>query len=199
MVTISSLFTVGSFAPGMPHYPKLEPFVESVEAGAAVGSVYRAPSGLIAFSSSGAQKVEGALVSLRSPELALAVLDAYHGVAPGRPEAGLYARGVVEVSAASGRVEAAVYEMNPRRLSPGARPIADADWRASLAQKAPLYARLTERQKAYVLKLGSAGARAVVPIDLQLYRELLSLELVADKGRRLALTSLGQEVARMLK
>jgi hypothetical protein len=33
---------------------------------------------------------------------------------------------------------------------------------------------------------------------MELYRELMKLELVVDKGRRLALSKLGQEVARYL-
>lgn len=55
-----------------------------------------------------------------------------------------------------------------------------------------------ERQKSYVQKLGLTLGREIVPIDLPLYRELMNLELIVDKGRRLALSKLGQEVYRYL-
>lgn len=58
--------------------------------------------------------------------------------------------------------------------------------------------QLTEKQRSYVVKLGKCSGRDIVPIDLNLYRELLKLELVVDKGRRLALTPLGQNVFKSL-
>ncbi len=57
---------------------------------------------------------------------------------------------------------------------------------------------LTERQEAYIKKLGKSTGREIVPIDLPLYRELMNLELIVDKGRRLALSKLGHEVYRNL-
>lgn len=55
--------------------------------------------------------------------------------------------------------------------------------------------QLTDKQRSYVLKLGAARARDIVPIqDLNLYRELLKLEMIVDKGRRLALSQLGRQV-----
>jgi hypothetical protein len=65
-----------------------------------------------------------------------------------------------------------------------------------------IYSRLTAKQKAYIQRLGLSTGRSkgreIVPIDLGLYRELMHLEIVVDKGRRLALTELGQELCRML-
>ena len=158
------------------------------------------------FSSQGGQRILGSLVRLRSPDVAFAFLDAYHGVAPLQPERSLFARTELSVetqdpSQPNGKAvqAAAVYQLNPCRLSPGSQPLADGDWRRSLTERPPLFDRLTEKQRAYILKLSSVGSRTIVPIDLKLYRELISLELVADKGRRLALTMLGQEVARFIK
>jgi hypothetical protein len=55
--------------------------------------------------------------------------------------------------------------------------------------------QLTDKQRSYVLKLGAARARDIVPIqDLNLYRELLKLEMIVDKGRRLALSQFGRQV-----
>ncbi len=57
---------------------------------------------------------------------------------------------------------------------------------------------LTSRQAGYVKRLSQILGREIVPIDLDLYRELLKLGLIIDKGRRLALTKLGKEVAAAL-
>lgn len=59
--------------------------------------------------------------------------------------------------------------------------------------------QLTEKQRQYIVKLGNSSGRDILPINLDLYRELIKLELVKDKGRRLALTTLGQDVFRSLR
>lgn len=61
-----------------------------------------------------------------------------------------------------------------------------------------LIGKLTERQKTYIQKLAQARGREIVPVDMALYRELMSLELIVDKGRRLALTKLGTEISLFL-
>ena len=58
--------------------------------------------------------------------------------------------------------------------------------------------KLTAKHVNYIKKLGTSSGRDVIPIDLDLYRELLKMELIIDKGRRLALSKLGQEVFRYL-
>ncbi len=57
---------------------------------------------------------------------------------------------------------------------------------------------LSEKQMDYILRLGKVSGREIVPIDLQLYRELMNLEIIVDKGRRLALSKLGHEIYRFL-
>lgn len=57
---------------------------------------------------------------------------------------------------------------------------------------------LTEKQKDYILRLGRVSGREIIPIDLPLYRELMNLEIIVDKGRRLALSKLGHEIYRYL-
>jgi hypothetical protein len=74
----------------------------------------------------------------------------------------------------------------------------DGDWKSLLLNQANLLDKLTERQKTYIQRLGASLGREIVPIDLPLYRELMNLELIVDKGRRLALSKLGQEVYRYL-
>ena len=91
--------------------------------------------------------------------------------------------------------QAQVYIFNPKKLSKNAELITGGLWKESLTLNPPLTQQLTEKQKTYVLKLGSAKGRDIVPInDLTLYRELMKLELIVDKGRRLALSSLGKDV-----
>ena len=84
---------------------------------------------------------------------------------------------------------------NIATLSKNAERIEGGEWKQSLQKMPPLPEILTEKQKSYVVKLGSAKGRDIVPInDLSLYRELMKLELIVDKGRRLALSSLGKDV-----
>lgn len=74
-----------------------------------------------------------------------------------------------------------------------------ADMRGAIPQSIEAIAHeLTPRQSTYVKRLSQITGREIVPIDLDLYRELLKLELIIDKGRRLALTKLGKEVAAAL-
>ena len=88
-----------------------------------------------------------------------------------------------------------MYIFNPSKLSKNAKLIANGLWKESLTIDPPLTQQLTGRQKAYVLKLGAAKGRDIIPVDdLSLYRELMKLELIVDKGRRLALSSLGKDV-----
>ncbi|MNS72308.1 hypothetical protein D3C72_1057130 [compost metagenome] len=61
-----------------------------------------------------------------------------------------------------------------------------------------LTAKLSDKQVTYIQKLGKSSGREIIPIDLTLYRELMNLELIVDKGRRLALSKFGQEVYRHL-
>lgn len=70
---------------------------------------------------------------------------------------------------------------------------------SSLINSHPVAMTLTENQKRYILKLGASSGRDIVPIKLELYRELMNKGLVVDKGRRLALTALGKEVYRYLE
>ncbi len=91
-----------------------------------------------------------------------------------------------------------VYYFNPAKLPKTATRIPAGDWAHSLKATPPLTKTLTERQLAYVKRLSQVSGREIVPIDLELYRELMKLELVVDKGRRLALSKLGQEVVRYL-
>jgi len=131
----------------------------------------------------------------------VSLLDEFHGVNRMDPVKSLYFRKEVSVQT-SGNLGAAqkawVYFLNPAKLPAKSVQIPGGDWKSSLQTEPALTEKLTERQKTYVLRLGAISGREIVPIDLPLYRELMNLELIVDKGRRLALSKFGQEVYRYL-
>jgi hypothetical protein len=136
------------------------------------------------------------LIELKYDETLLALMDSLHGVNRAEPKKGLHTRQPVQVIKNSGESEMVeAYFYNPAKLTAKATRIPGGVWQESLAQNPSLVEQLTEKQRTYVMKLGSAKGRDIVPInDLSLYRELIKLDLIVDKGRRLALSLLGKEV-----
>lgn len=194
-------FVIGSWTEGMFHFQKLKPFIVSYETATIQAQAYRLPIGfpvLVAetSSNSGCDLITGQLIELKYDETLLVLMDSLHGVNLKDAAKGLHQRRTVKIFKASGdQDEAQVYFFNDRKLSSKASRISGGVWQDSLVQNPPLTEQLTEKQKVYVLKLGSVKGRDIVPInDLTLYRELMKLELIVDKGRRLALSSLGKEV-----
>ena len=91
-----------------------------------------------------------------------------------------------------------VYVLNKMRLPKEATLIEGGDYRACMMVQPPLSNQLTDSQRRYILKLGASSGRDIVPINLDIYRDLLNKGLIVDKGRRLALTNLGLDVYRFL-
>jgi gamma-glutamylcyclotransferase (GGCT)/AIG2-like uncharacterized protein YtfP len=152
-----------------------------------------------AFSSDGIQPISGSLVILENHDINMALLDQFHGVNRADVDKGLFLRESVQALLDDGSEDFAdAYCLNLKRIPRGAVRIENGDWRSSMEASPPLLGRLGSRQRNYIQKLGACSGRDIVPIDLALYRELLSLEIVVDKGRRLALTPLGQEIYRFL-
>lgn len=195
---LGSLFVYGSFCEGQVHFEKIRALVEQIEVANVVGSVYRLPVGYPVFLEQGSQQVQGSLIRFKNPELAFTLLDEFHGVSQTNPGEGVYLRSEINVHLVGGMEKTYVYAIQPTRLPRTAKLIEGGDWKRSLEEQLALPARLTDRQRNYIRKLGQSSGREIVPIDLNLYRELLHLDLVVDKGRRLALTSLGQDVFRFL-
>lgn len=200
-MTTMRFFVIGSWTEGMLHFQKLRPFIVSYEQATIEASAYRLPVGfpvLVAVDdeNGSADQISGQLIELKNDDTLLALMDTLHGVNPVQPGKGLHTRTTVKISKSSGESdEAQVYFFNPKKLSPKAARIEKGIWQDCLNLNPPLTEQLTEKQKTYVLKLGSVKGRDIVPInDLKLYRELMKLELIVDKGRRLALSSLGKEV-----
>ena len=200
-MTTMRFFVIGSWTEGMFHFQKLKPFIVSYEPATLRAQAYRLPVGfpvLVAQNNGNndSDQIMGQLIELKYDETLLALMDSLHGVHLSDPTKGLHQRLSVKIVKKSGdQDEAQVYFFNPKKLNAKAIRIIGGVWQQSLALNPPLTEQLTEKQKTYVLKLGAIKGRDIVPInDLALYRELMKLELIVDKGRRLALSSLGKEV-----
>ena len=195
-MTTMRFFMIGSWTEGMVHFQKLAPYILSFEKAYINATVYRLPIGFPVIVNQDHQKVYGQLIEIKVENTLLALMDTLHGVHPSDASKGLHIRSEVSVNKSTGDSEMAqVYFFNPKKLTSKAVLLQDAEWRMSLEQQPPLPQTLTEKQRTYVLKLGAAKGRDIIPIqDLYLYRELMKLELIVDKGRRLALSNLGKEV-----
>lgn len=195
-MTTMRFFVIGSWTEGMLHFQKLRPFIISYEQAAIQAQVYRLQIGFPVLLEGGDDQIVGQLVELRNDPTLITLLDTFHGVHVSDPSKGLHRRVPVKIQKTTGQMEEAqVYFFNPKKLTNKALKIEGGIWQDSLRKDPPLIEQLTERQRHYVLKLGAVKGRDIVPInDLVLYRELMKLELIVDKGRRLALSSLGKEV-----
>ena len=194
-----TLFVYGSFAEGHVHFRKLVPYLANYRTATVSGTLYRLPSGLLVLANDGTQTISGQLVTLAQAEVLFALLDEFHGVHHADPDQGLCKRVELGAVLEDGSSETtSAYVINAFRIPRGAAIVEGGDWARSLTESPPLFARLTDRQKTYIQKLGATAGREIVPIDLTLYRELMHLGVVIDKGRRLALTPLGQEIYRLL-
>jgi gamma-glutamylcyclotransferase (GGCT)/AIG2-like uncharacterized protein YtfP len=195
-MTTMRFFMIGSWTEGMMHFQKLMPFIVSYEPATIHATAYRLPIGFPVITEDKTQAIQGQLIELRVDDTLLALMDTLHGVKVNDPAKGLHYRAKAQVTKASGQVDLVeVYFFNPKKLTSKAKVIAHGHWKQSLQDEQPLPLQLSEKQKTYVLKLGAVKGRDIVPInDLALYRELMKLDLIVDKGRRLALSSLGKEV-----
>jgi gamma-glutamylcyclotransferase (GGCT)/AIG2-like uncharacterized protein YtfP len=198
-MTTTRFFVYGSLCEGMVHFSKIQNFIESSIPAQLRGTAYRLKVGFPAIVNAGTDIIPGFLVDLKSTDFLINLLDEFFGYNPTDPAKSLYHRQESIVSIDGGGLEKAwVYFLNPQKLPPTATVIQGGDWRKSLTDAPALTEKLTEKQKCYISKLGGSSGRDIVPIDLQLYRELMNLELIVDKGRRLALSKLGHEVYRHL-
>lgn len=199
-----SLFVYGSLSEGMVHFHKISQYIKEKQRAWATGVAYRLPSGYPVFllgdsSSFGVDRVPGQIVKLRGPELVFKMLDEFHGFSSLVPEKSLFFKEKIHVETENQEMtEVFVYAMNRVKLPKAACRIHSGDWISNLQEQPPLTEQLTERQAMYVKKLSASSGREIVPIDLTLYRELMKLDLIVDKGRRLALSPLGKEVSRYL-
>lgn len=200
MLVKASLFVYGSFVEGRVHHKKLSHFIKDERPAFAQGAAYRLPVGFPVLAAEGMDWVPGQVVEFEGPEILFRLLDEFHGVNLTVKEKSLFFRESVLVKNAIEQAPEMVeaYVINPAKLTSSAKKIENGDWPTDLNENPSLLFRLTEKQKEYVHKLGSSTGRDIVPIDLNLYRELMKLDLIVDKGRRLALTKLGKDLYRYL-
>lgn len=198
---VKNLFVFGDLGPGLV---QTEKFVRN---GAKILSrrpvtitsgVVRLASGMV-VAIEGGSAVSGDQLEISAPQAAWSIFEEWHGVSHLVPDQGLCRpiKKTAETDDGSS-TEVIVYEFSLDRLPPSALHVVDGKWREVINQRPGLVQILTPRQKEYIRKLANCSGRDVVPIDLNLYREFLRLEVAVDKGRRLALTTLGQEVNRWL-
>lgn len=198
-LVMNRVFVCGSMSEGMVHFDKIKSSIESIYKATILAAAYQLPSGYPVVLSGGNETIPGHLVEVKSPDFLIPLLDQFYGFSEFEPQKSLHFRTEVQVQLDENRSELVAwsYFLNPKKLPTSARLIAASDWNEKL--HAPKFVdQLTDRQKFYIRKLGQVSGREVVPVDLQVYRELMSLELIVDKGRRLALSKFGQEVYRYL-
>lgn len=199
VMSLQHLFVYGSMAEGMVHFDKIRNFILTVQPAQTFGTAYRLKIGYPVITLNGQDRIHGNLLELNSSELLWHILDEFYGCNPHDKSKSFYQREVVDVWVGSESQKASVYVTSENKIPASAQTICGGDWQAALRSHPPMSDKLTDKQKNYVLKLGSSSSREIVPIDMTLYRELMSLELIVDKGRRLALSQLGQELYRHLK
>ena len=176
----------------------LRNLIVSSKPGVLKASVYRSRIGFPVLHNSGNDRVNGSLFQLVSSEVSLCILDELMGYSPQDLNQSLTLRQQVTIESNSVNENAYVYFLNPNKLNAEFKYIEGGDWQKMIHEKPPIPGKLNDKQRNYIQKLGKSSGREIVPIDLSLYRELMNLELVIDKGRRIALTKLGQEVCRYL-
>lgn len=202
------LFVYGALCNGMVHFSKIQQHVVSVENAVIHGAAFMLKIGypVVIVSEIDAQNrdiIPGQILEIQGSELLGHLLDEFHGCSLLRPEKGLHFRKQIlayprQMADGVKATECDVYSLNPSKLPKDAIYIEGGNWQTHFSIDKTLPEQLTERQKQYVQKLGSTAGRDIVPIDLPLYRELMNLGLIVDKGRRVALSSLGKEIFRYL-
>ncbi len=195
----STLFVYGSLMTGMVHHNKVAGVIKDVKPATTQGMLYRLPSGYPVLLE-GDRSVRGELMTLNNFKEIIKILDEFEGFSPTNPDKSLYTRveKQVMVDGAKKPATSFAYVLNPIKLPKDAVLIESGDGRASISSQPPLPTLLSDSQKRYILKLGASSGRDIVPINLDIYRDLLNKGLIVDKGRRLALTNLGFEVYRYL-
>lgn len=195
----NTLFVYGSLMKGMVHHNKVAALVKEIRPALCEGSLYRLPVGYPAMVE-GPGTVHGELLTLNSFKDIIKLLDEFEGFSPSNPDKSLYLRIEKPVMFEPGKkgVTSFVYVLNKTKLPKEATLIDSGNYRSAMATQPPLSTQLSESQKRYILKLGASSGRDIVPINLDIYRDLLNRGLIVDKGRRLALTNLGAEVYRYL-
>lgn len=200
------LFVVGSLGQGQIHHRLVENFVEKIELARVCGDLYRDRVGFPLLVLGSHRTVKGQLLRFRNFDNSALIdtlwkiLNVFHGVNTLDEKKSIHhLRNITALTEVGVPIQTKCYVVNPEKMPRDVLQIESGDWEESISTAPPLPSQLTERQISYLLKLGKSTGRDIVPInDLTLYRELMSMDLIVDKGRRLALSKFGQEVYRYL-
>jgi len=199
-MTTKAFFVYGSYCQGQMNHSKIQNRVIETKNASILGTCYRTKLGYPVAMEGGTDAIPGELVHLDLSTVTESFFDELQGHNPMDQEGSLTLKKTVPARTENGEtVEAFVYFLNPLKKPAQMQKIEGGDWRPSLVDNPPLPQKLSERQKSYVSKLFRCSGRDIVPIDMILYRELMNLELIVDKGRRLALSKLGLEVCRYIE
>lgn len=190
-------FAYGSFEENQIHFPKIAQFITQQKRAFLKADIYRLSCGFpVVELQNASQLIEGNLLELSTPESYWVILDQLLGVDGLKPEKSLFQRKEVEVMTDNySKISCQVYCLNPKKLTKKLTKITDGDWKKNMVKQPPIVNLLQDRHKDYIVRLSKTKGRDILPIKLDLYRELLSMELIVDKGRRLALTPLGKEAS----
>lgn len=186
-------FLYGVYDVGQKCHGRFQNIISQVRPAYTQGALYQLDCGLRFLRPEGTEVVSGHLVELNIAESHWDIIDVMNGFDSKCAKKSLLSREVITVwQQEGGSLAAQAYCLHPEKTHVAQLV------HSENAVIAPLMDQLTERQQTYLKKLSQAKGREIVPVDMALYRELMSLELIVDKGRRLALTSLGQEVSHFL-
>ncbi len=184
----------------------LEPYILSSKDRWVKGSLYHDEIGFVYFSELGNELIKGELISFVDASVIFSLIDEIFDFRPTSPQRGITIKKEIEIFENSDNhsslpesspVLVQAYVLNPSKTSK-VKLIEGSDWKAGF-EKTPCYLdSLSEPQVTYLTKLSSSSGRDIVPINMPLYRELMKLNLIVDKGRRLALSPLGKQVCSYL-
>lgn len=173
--------------------------VQSASKATTTGSTYLNPVGFPVLVPDGLNSVEGLLLNVSANDIFLTILDEVMGFSPQNEVSSIHLRRLIKVKLNDGaEVEAYAYVANLEHPKIAFKIVPNGQWQKVTELNPPIPHRLNDKQKNYISRLAKTSGREIIPIDLPLYRELMNLELVIDKGRRIALTKLGQDVYRYL-
>lgn len=198
MSEIIKVFLFGAWAPDQARFRTfIGPRVNQIQEGYVLGRCVRGPVGYPLLTEGGSDRILGWCVEILEGGNLVPLMDAFFGLG-GSAKSPFRRVNFEAFSLSGGSLGHHLTYSTAAEAVRGMPPILNGDWNGDMAHNEPLPETMSLRQKEYIRKLGRSTGRDIVPIDLELYRELMKLGLIIDKGRRLALTPLGREVFRHL-
>jgi len=191
-----SFFTYGAFSKGQVHYSKFSKMIVGRKKAFVKANAYRLHCGYPILDTSKTEElIAGTLVELEAPESFWSVLDGLLGVDQLEAEKGFLKRcSILTMIDSFTSIKAQTYCINPKKLTKAHKKINRYQWPHEINKELKILTKLNDRHRQFLSRLSKVRGRDIVPIELDIYRELLSMDIIVDRGRRLALTPLGKEV-----